>query len=90
LKCDLELLRLLKQPTSVYDVIVKLDYPRSSAHRLLKEYSSMGIIDVVERRKLKSGLTKVLYRINDLGLELLYILERLSENCKRKCELKRS
>ena len=86
MKCDLESLRLLKQPASVYDVITKLDYPHSSAHRLLKEYAEMGIIEVVERKKLASGLTKTLYKLNELGLELLYLLERLSENCKFKCK----
>lgn len=83
LKCDIYLLRMLSQPTTIYDVIKKLGYSNSRAYNTLQEYLSYGIIDLVGSQRLKSGLVKKFYKLNDLGLELLYVLEKLSENCKK-------
>jgi len=74
---------MLSKPTTVYDVIKKLGYSNSRAYNTLKEYLRYGIVDQVGSQPLKSGLTKKFYKLNDLGLELLYILEKLSENCRK-------
>jgi predicted transcriptional regulator len=80
LKCDLYLLRLLTQPTTVYDVIRKLGYAHSTAYNTLQDYLQLGIIKKVGSERLKSGLVKKLYTLSDTGLSLLYVLQKLSEN----------
>jgi predicted transcriptional regulator len=81
LKCDVYLLRLLTEPTTVYDVIRKLGYAHSTAYNTLQEYLRQGIIEKVGSEPLKSGLVKKYYRLKDAGLGLLYVLEKLGENC---------
>jgi len=80
LRCDLYLLRLLSEPTTVYDVIKKLDYPHSTAYEMLQEYLNQGIIKETKSERLKSGLTKRQYRLTDLGFGLLEIAEKISNN----------
>lgn len=80
LKCDLYLLKVLSEPTTVYDVIKKLDYPHSTAYNILQEYLDKGIIEQVKSEHLKSGLTKKYYRLTELGFSLLDVVERISEN----------
>jgi predicted transcriptional regulator len=84
LKCDLYLLRLLTQPTTVYDVIRKLGYAHSTAYNMLQEYLRKGIIKRVGSELLKSGLVKKYYELSDTGSGLLYVLEKMGENCAVK------
>jgi DNA-binding PadR family transcriptional regulator len=51
---------------------------------MLQQYVKYGIIENVRREPLKSGLVKKYYKLSDLGLSLLYVLEKLSENCKAR------
>lgn len=80
LKCDVYLLRLLSRPTTVYDVIRKMGYAHSSAYYTLRQYHEQGIIENVRTERLPSGLTKKYYKLTDIGLSLLYVVERIIEN----------
>jgi predicted transcriptional regulator len=82
LKCDLYLLRRLTQPTTVYDVIKKLNYPHSTAYTMLQEYLHEGIIEQARSEHLKSGLTKRYYKLTDLGTDLLEIVEKMTRNMR--------
>lgn len=84
LRCDLYLLRLLTQSTTVYDVIRKLGYAHSTAYNTLQEYLRQGIIEKAGSEPLKSGLVKKYYKLNEAGLGLLYVLEKMNENCVAK------
>lgn len=84
LKCDLWLLRLIRQPTTVYDVIKKLGYAHSSAYYMIQQYLDHGIIENVKSERLPSGLTKRFYKLSDVGLSLLEVVERISENYGNK------
>jgi predicted transcriptional regulator len=71
---------MLERPTTVYDIVTELGYANSTAHKMLKDYLNQGIV-YVETRRVKFGFgIKKLYRLTDLGLELLRILEKLAEN----------
>lgn len=80
LKCDLYLLRLMCRPTTIYDVIKKLGYANSTAYNTVQEYLRQGIIKNVKSERLPSGLVKRHYKLSDLGLGLLEVVERMSEN----------
>lgn len=80
LRCDLSLLKKLAEPTTVYDVITKLNYPHSTAYNRLQEYLQQGVIEKVKSEHLESGLTKKYYQLTTLGSELLEILEKMVEN----------
>ena len=84
LTCDLALLRLLLRPTCLYRVVKELGYARSSAYCLLQDYLQKGIIDVVARERLPSGLEKRYYRLTDTGLLLLEVTERVVKSYFRK------
>jgi DNA-binding PadR family transcriptional regulator len=49
-----------------------------------------GIIENVGSEPLKSGLIKKYYKLTDLGLSLLYVLEKLTENCRARTTKKKS
>jgi len=69
----------LSEPTTVYDVIKKLDYPHSTAYEMLQKYLNQGIIEQIKSERLKSGLSKKYYKLTELGLLLLGIVEQMSE-----------
>lgn len=77
---------MLSKPTTVYDVIKKLGYSNSVAYNTLQRYLKNGIIEKAGSERLKNGLVKKFYKLSELGLELLYVLEKLSENCKRRSD----
>jgi len=81
IRYDLNLLRKLSEPTTVYDVIKELKYPHSSAHSILKQYLRQGIIRKVKTERLKYGFgIKKYYVLTDLGFNLLSVLEKINEN----------
>ena len=84
LKCDLYLLRLMCQPTTIYDVIKKLGYPNSTAHHRLRQYLDQGIVENVKSERLPSGLVKKYYKLSDIGSSLLEVVERISENYRNR------
>lgn len=77
LTCDLALLKLLSKPTCLYDVVKQLGYARSSAYCILQNYLEKGIVDVVAREKLPSGLEKKYFKLTETGLMLLEVAERI-------------
>lgn len=79
LRYDTKLLKRLERETCVYD-LVKEGFPRSSAYNILKEFARQGIVNV-KTEKIKSGFgIKRKYILNELGLSLLEILEKINEN----------
>jgi len=84
LKCDLYLLRLMCQPTTIYDVMKKLGYANSSAYYRVHQYLDQGIIDNVKSEQLPSGLMKRYYKLSDVGSSLLEVVERISEKYGNK------
>lgn len=83
-KCDLYLLRLLSRPTTVYDTIKKLGYAHSTAYYALQQYLGYGIIENVKSERLPSGLTKRYFKLSNIGLSLLEVVESISENCENR------
>lgn len=83
-KIDLYLLKLLRQPTTVYKVIRILGYSHSSAYEALQNYLKLGIIKKVSDEPLdRGGLVRKPYTLSETGVSLLYLLERLgNENCR--------
>ena len=84
LTSDLALLRLLSRPTCLYDVVKELGYARSSAYCILHDYLDKGIVDVVAKEKLPSGLEKKYFKLTDTGFLLLDLTERIVKRYSRK------
>ena len=84
LTCDLALLRLLTRPTCLYQVVKELGYARSSAHYILQDYLSKGLVEVVATEKLPSGLEKRYFQLTEDGIMLLELTERLLKRYSRK------
>ena len=84
LKCDLYLLRLMCQPTTIYDVMKKLGYANSTAYYRVHQYLDQGIIDNVKTERLPSGLMKRYYKLSDVGSSLLEVVERICENYRNR------
>jgi len=80
IRYDLKMLRMLSEPTTVYDVIKKLNYPHSSAHSLLQQYLRQGIISSIRIERYRSGLNKRYYMLTELGNRLLSLLEKVNNN----------
>lgn len=86
LTCDLALLRLLAEPVCLYSVVKELGYARSSAYSILQDYLKKGIIDVVAREQLPSGMEKRCYRLTSTGFLLLELTERIVQHYHRREE----
>ena len=84
LTSDLALLRLLSRPTCLYDVVKELGYARSSAYCILHDYLDKGIVDVVAKEKLPSGLEKKYFKLTEDGIMLLELTERVLKRYSRK------
>ena len=84
LTCDLALLRLLTRPTCLYQVVKELGYARSSAHYILQDYLSKGLVEVVATEKLPSGLEKKYFKLTDTGFLVLDLTERIVKRYSRK------
>lgn len=84
LNCDLYLLRLMGQPTTIYDVIKKLGYANSSAYNIVRQYLRHSVIQEVKSERLSSGLTKRYYKLSDIGSSLLEVVERISKNYRNR------
>lgn len=78
------LLRKLSEPTTVYDVIKKLNYPNATAYARIQEYLRQGVIQEVKSERLPSGLVKRYYKLSDIGSSLLEVVERIGENYRNK------
>ena len=77
---DLAILRKLKEPTTVYD-LVKIGYRPSSAYNVLKKYSKQGIIRYVKTERVRFGVGyKKYYTLTELGCRLLSLLEKINNN----------
>jgi DNA-binding PadR family transcriptional regulator len=66
-KYDLSLLKSLEDPSTIYDLLKKLDYPHSTLHRLLNQYSEAGIISIVKSEPYRTGRMKKFYRLTERG-----------------------
>jgi DNA-binding PadR family transcriptional regulator len=70
----------MRQDTTIYDIIKKLDYAHSTAYNTVQEYLRNGIIENVKSEPLPSGLTKKSYRLSEIGSSLLYVMEKIGHN----------
>ena len=78
------LLRLLLRPTCLYRVVKELGYARSSAYCILRDYLDKGIVEVVAKEKLPSGLEKKYFKLTEDGIMLLELTERVLKRYSRK------
>lgn len=81
MRYDIELLRFLSKPVTVYQVIRSLGYPHSSAYSILKQYVELGIVRNVKSEPYRTGLKKKYYMLTNLGMNLLDVLEKI--NCNK-------
>jgi DNA-binding IclR family transcriptional regulator len=79
IKYDLDLLRSLRQPSTLYDLLKKLHYPHASLHRLLREYSNIGLISVVKSEPYGIGKVKRYYKLNERGEDFLKLVEDMEK-----------
>jgi len=73
------LLRALEQPSTLYDLLKKFNYPHATLHRLLSKYANDEFIYVVRSEPLKTGKSKKVYRLNQKGESFLELVEKLEE-----------
>ncbi len=72
---DMELLGLLREPHTVYQIakIKKWSYPK--AHRIIKEYKKRGIIELDYEEPFWS-LPKKYWRLSELGYSIYSIMQK--------------
>jgi DNA-binding transcriptional regulator GbsR (MarR family) len=84
IKYDLELLLLLQQPTSVYAISKRTNYPYSSVSSIIHEYLTTGVVELVAEEPTRTKIyTKKHYQLSDVGrllLKMVRMLERDRQN----------
>ena len=72
IRYDLEILKTLREPVTLYDIFTRIHYPESSVHLILREYLRKGIIRIVKEEPMRvKRYTKKYYQLTEAGYLLL-------------------